>query len=1142
MKFNSIKTKLTITVSITTIIILASIVSYTVISTKKLAVQSAEREMILLAEEYALKIKGKIEIGKKISNNLAGTLSTLHQDKNSKIDRAGMNKILLNKLKDNPSIFGICTLWEPNAFDNKDSEFKNTKNHDSTGRFIPYWTRHKNKFVLEPLVEYTIEGKGDWYLLPKRTKNEVFLGPYNYKVLGKDVFMISLVTPILHNNKFKAIVAVDISIDFLQKYAEKAKDKIFNGKGNISIIANNGIYAANTLNPEQNGKNIAEYFKDVKKQLKSIEVGEIQKYYNNNKLEIRVPFAVEKTITPWQVRISIDKNIIFADAQKQMWILIILGSILIFLTLTIINIQIGVIIKPLKELVKSVNKIAKGNFKQTIEIKSDDEIGLLSKSFNKMSKNVLQLTDDLEGKIVLLNEKNSEYEAVNEELSATTDELKKSNSELKFALKKAEKNIKLEKALENLIKNDKKQKKLNEELQASEEELRQINEELKASNENVEKQFSEIQTHKNRLRAILDNSNAVIYVKDINGRYLIVNKLFEKLFKITEKEIIGKTDYDIFPKEIADKLAKNDKNIIKEKAPLKFEEVVLHEDGLHTYVSMKFLIYNDKNKVYAVGGISTDITDRIKAENEIKKKSKELKKLNKELISLNKDYEKQNKELIITKELAEIANEAKSRFLANMSHEIRTPMNAILGFSEILHKKITNPEFEQYLTAISSSGKSLNVLINDILDLSKIEASKIKISYSTVDFYKFIDGIVLMFDNQIEKKGLDFIREIDSNLPEYIIIDEIRVKQIISNLMSNAIKFTSSGYIKLSIQIIKKTKSLCTLKFLIADSGIGIPKNQQKVIFKAFRQQKDQAFDNYRGTGLGLSICKGLADRMGSEIKLKSEKNKGSEFSFILKNIKITNASNLKTEANYLDEKTIVFEKATILIAEDIKLNRDLLISFISDFNFDIIQAVNGKQAVELATKHLPQLILMDIRMPILNGLEATKQLKANDKTKHIPIIAVTASTTGTDKASVIEACDDYLFKPVSFNKLIQTISKYLKHTIKNDLPKEEKNIKTIKNTSKILNNPVKLYNLLKNNIEPKWKVLKNTMIINEVIDFADDLEKNYKLYNYKKLTEWANNLKTKAQIFDLDALEKSINLFPDLLKELLKILKDERL
>ena len=169
------------------------------------------------------------------------------------------------------------------------------------------------------------------------------------------------------------------------------------------------------------------------------------------------------------------------------------------------------------------------------------------------------------------------------------------------------------------------------------------------------------------------------------------------------------------------------------------------------------------------------------------------------------------------------------------------------------------------------------------MDLSKIEAARIDISYSAVSLHEFIEVIILIFSKKIDEKGLEFIREIDSELPEFVIIDEIRVKQIITNLLSNAVKFTISGHVKLNIKLINKTNSLCSLRFSVADTGVGIPKKQQEVIFKPFMQQKNQPFENYGGTGLGLSICKGLAEKMDSKILLKSKPGKGSEFTFILK-------------------------------------------------------------------------------------------------------------------------------------------------------------------------------------------------------------------------------------------------------------------
>ena len=477
------------------------------------------------------------------------------------------------------------------------------------------------------------------------------------------------------------------------------------------------------------------------------------------------------------------------------------------------------------------------------------------------------------------------------------------------------------------------------------------------------------------------------------------------------------------------------------------------------------------------------------------------------------------------KNRAEIATRAKSEFLASMSHELRTPLNAVTGFSELLSSLVSDTKQKSYLEAIKTAGKNLLTLISDILDLSKIEAGNLEIHLAPLNLQTIFNEIEQIFSMKIENQKLELIVELTPGMPELFNLDEIRLRQILLNLVGNAVKFTSKGHIKISARCERKNESSETanLTITIEDTGVGIPESEQRVIFESFRQLSGQSIEKYGGTGLGLAISKRLVELMNGCILLESEPGKGSAFHIVFKDIKTSYAdTSVKTKKEYTFAD-VTFGDATILIVDDIRSNRVLLTELIAKTQLRSITAQNGQEAVLMAKEALPDLILMDIVMPVMSGVEAAAILKSDPLTQKIPIVIVTAAAKKNDLENLKdEGLDGFLTKPISISSLLNELTRFLPHQKNRSSEPKAVSLKTteIKFDYNLMERGPELLEILRAEIIPQLDAFKGVITMNRVKPLEQRMRALGQEHNTDIMINLANNLLDHTKSFNIQGIE----------------------
>jgi PAS domain S-box-containing protein len=660
--------------------------------------------------------------------------------------------------------------------------------------------------------------------------------------------------------------------------------------------------------------------------------------FESNSVTVYRPISLASEAVGW---ISITSDLGALQAKIRSYTLISVGVILVSMLVTFLvsSRLIRLIIKPVIELGKTAERVTRHeDYTLRGAVKSDDEVGALVEAFNKM-------LDRIQERDAALQSSNNQLEA---RVAERTRQLQS-----------------------------------------------EVDERLLA-----EENLSE---ERRMLRALIDNVPDFMYVKDERSCFVVANASLAKSIGLSSPaDLIGKTDFDFYPKHLARMFYEDEQQIVQQKKPLfEHEEESLNSDGNPIVVlTTKVPLFDKRGQVFGIAGVGRDITERQRVEREMHR----------------------------AKEAAEAASKAKSEFLANMSHEIRTPLNGVMGMTDLALDTELTREQRDYLETVKSSSDSLLTVINDILDFSKIEAGKIDLESADFNLRDTLESTLKTVALRADEKGLELLCEVAPEVPEIVCGDSTRLRQIVINLVGNAIKFTDSGEIALRVQIESREANQSLLHFIVTDTGIGIPEEKRELIFAPFSQADTSTTRKYGGTGLGLTISTRLVEMMGGRIWVESQVGHGSQFHFTAR-FKLTDTKEIKIGTIAPPE---ILRGARVLIVDDNRTNRRILEGMLSRWEMITVSVEEGQQALQAlsgarAAGQPFSLILTDMHMPEMDGFTLIEHIRKRPELATATIMMLTSAGHRGDAARCQElGVAAYLLKPIRQSELREAIARVL--------------------------------------------------------------------------------------------------------------------
>jgi PAS domain S-box-containing protein len=502
------------------------------------------------------------------------------------------------------------------------------------------------------------------------------------------------------------------------------------------------------------------------------------------------------------------------------------------------------------------------------------------------------------------------------------------------------------------------------------------------------------------LRTLIDLLPMFAWLKDTDSIYLTVNQATAAARGTTVEQMEGRGDADFWPRDQAEAFRADDMQVMTSRQRKTVEETLGTVDGDVWVETYKVPVLDEDGTVLGTVGVAYDIRERKAAEAAHRTALAEAERLARQ----------------------------RSAFLAQMSHELRTPLNGILGFAQLLQlDKNLDERQTRGLKIIRESGQHLLTLINDILDLARIDAAKVELNPTDVALPSFLAVVTDIVRVKAEEKSLLFVERFAPELPRSVRVDEKRLRQILLNLLSNAVKFTDSGEVALGVSVVGRVASKVTLRFEVRDSGIGMTAAQQERLFKPF-EQVGEAKRREGGSGLGLAISRELVRLMGGDISVSSEAGKCSRFWF---DIELPLGTDRRLESPVRGRPAgYAGRRRSVLIVDDVPQNRAVLVDSLNVLGFDLVEAVDGQQALACAERVRPDLIVMDMTMPVMDGLEATRRIRRSPALAGIPIMASSGSTNHATEAKCLEAgADAFLAKPIDHDAFLAETARLLSLT-----------------------------------------------------------------------------------------------------------------